>query len=100
MQFLLVQNGHQTHGWTLIGSDANGLGILEWDECAARLQPLVDQNKLKTTPNFRNRKIPRIDCNTRSCPGDEKISFKKISGKSTENVCEQWEISETNNFIR
>ena len=77
MQFLLVQNGHQTHGWTLIGSDANGLGILEWDECAARLQPLVDQNKLKTTPNFRNRKIPRIDCNTRSCPGDEKISFKK-----------------------
>ena len=29
MQFLLVQNRHQTHGWTLIGSDANGLGILE-----------------------------------------------------------------------
>ena len=30
MQFLLVQNRHQTHGWTLIGSSASGLGILEW----------------------------------------------------------------------
>ena len=30
MQFLLVQNRQQTHGWTLIGSGANGLGILEW----------------------------------------------------------------------
>ena len=29
MQFLLVQNRHQTHDWTLIGSDANELGILE-----------------------------------------------------------------------
>ena len=28
MQFLLVQSRHQTHGWTLIGSGANGLGIL------------------------------------------------------------------------
>ena len=28
--FLLVQNRQQTHGWTLIGSDANGLGLLEW----------------------------------------------------------------------
>ena len=27
--FLLVQNRHQTHDWTLIGSGANGLGILE-----------------------------------------------------------------------
>ena len=27
MQFLLVQNKHQTHDWTLIGSGANGLGI-------------------------------------------------------------------------
>ena len=25
--FLLVQNRHQTHGWTLIGSGVNGLGI-------------------------------------------------------------------------
>ena len=30
MQFLLVQSRHQTHDWTLIGSGANGLGILEW----------------------------------------------------------------------
>ena len=29
MQFLLVQNRHQTHDWTLIGSGANGLGIQE-----------------------------------------------------------------------
>ena len=27
--FLLVENRHQTHDWTLIGSDANELGILE-----------------------------------------------------------------------
>ena len=33
-QFLLVQNRHQTHGWTLIASGANGLGILlEWLGC-------------------------------------------------------------------
>ena len=31
VQFLLVQNRQQTHGWTLIGSGANGLGILEWN---------------------------------------------------------------------
>ena len=29
--FLLVQNRHQTHDWTLIGSGANGLGIQEWE---------------------------------------------------------------------
>ena len=27
---ILVQNRQQTHDWTLIGSGANGLGILEW----------------------------------------------------------------------
>ena len=27
IQFLLVQNRHQTHTWTLIGSDANGIDI-------------------------------------------------------------------------
>ena len=32
MQFLLVQNRHQTHDWTLIGSGANELGIQEWIE--------------------------------------------------------------------
>ena len=31
MQFLLVENRHQSHGWTLIGSGANGLGIHEWE---------------------------------------------------------------------
>ena len=30
VQFLLVQNRHQTHDWTLIGSGAKGHGILEW----------------------------------------------------------------------
>ena len=30
MQLLLVQNRHQTHGWTLIGLGANEQGILEW----------------------------------------------------------------------
>ena len=29
--FLLVQNRQQTLDWTLIGSGANGLGILEWE---------------------------------------------------------------------
>ena len=32
--FLLVQNRHQTHGWTLIGPGANRLGIQEWQETA------------------------------------------------------------------
>ena len=27
IQSLLVQNGQQTHDWTLIGSGANGIGI-------------------------------------------------------------------------
>ena len=31
--FLLVQNRHQTHDWTLIGSDANGLGIQKCGIC-------------------------------------------------------------------
>ena len=30
MKFLLVQNKHQTHDWTLIGSGTTGLGIQEW----------------------------------------------------------------------
>ena len=33
------------------------------NECAARLQPLADQYKTPSTPNFRNRKIPRFDRN-------------------------------------
>jgi len=48
------------------------------DECAARLQPLVDQyknpgnNKLSQKKKFRN-----LIVTTRSCPEDKKISFKK-----------------------
>ena len=30
MQFLLGQNKHQTHDWTLIGSGTTGLGVQEW----------------------------------------------------------------------
>ena len=38
--------------------------IVAWlYECAARLQPLADQYKTPTTPNFRNRKILRFDLN-------------------------------------
>jgi len=37
--FLLVQNRQQTHDWTLIGSGANGLGILEWGE--KPLEPML-----------------------------------------------------------
>ena len=33
------------------------------DECAARLQPLVNQYKNPDKPNFRNTKIPRFDRN-------------------------------------
>ena len=32
MQSLFVQNRQQTHDWTLIGSGANGIGILVWKE--------------------------------------------------------------------
>ena len=35
--FLFVQNRQQTHDWTLIGSGANGLGILE---CGSELNTL------------------------------------------------------------
>ena len=35
--FLLVQNRQQTHGWTLIEPEANGLGIQEWDPPPALL---------------------------------------------------------------
>ena len=33
MQFLLVQNRQQTRDWTLIGSDANGIGIHVCSRC-------------------------------------------------------------------
>ena len=30
MQFLLVQNRHQTHDWALVGSGAKGIGKQGW----------------------------------------------------------------------
>ena len=30
MQFLLVQNRHQTHDWALVGSGADGIGKQMW----------------------------------------------------------------------
>ena len=36
MQFLLVQNRHQTHDWTLIGSGANGIGMQVW-HCSLKI---------------------------------------------------------------
>ena len=42
------------------------------DECAARLQPLVDNTKLSQLKKFRD-----LIVTTPSCPGDKKISFKK-----------------------
>ena len=43
--------------WNLVNPFLNEAWM---DECAARLQPLVDQYKPKTTPNFRNRKNSEI----------------------------------------
>ena len=31
IQFLLVQNRHQTHDWILNGSGANGIGVQVWN---------------------------------------------------------------------
>ena len=37
--FLLGQNRHQTHDWTLIGSGANGLGIQGcWKLCLIKYE--------------------------------------------------------------
>ena len=49
------------------------------DECAARLQPLVDQHKAQTTPTFCNRKILRFDRNNLILSLGSKNLFKKIS---------------------
>ena len=38
MQLILVQNRHQTHDLTLIGSGANGLGILK---CSSEQKKLI-----------------------------------------------------------
>ena len=45
------------------------------NECAARLQPLADQYKTPTTPNFRNRKIPRFDRNNPIMSMEKKYLF-------------------------
>ena len=47
------------------------------DECAARLQPLVDQYKPRKHQTFAIEKFRDLIVATRSCPGDKKISFKK-----------------------
>jgi len=47
--FLLDQNRHQTHDWTLIGSGANGLGK---QECAGYLVYLCCNNYAKSNILF------------------------------------------------
>ena len=47
------------------------------DECAARLQPLVDQYKPIQHQTFALEKFRDSILTTRSCPGDKKIFFKK-----------------------
>ena len=46
------------------------------DECAARLQPLVDQYKPIQHQTFAIEKIRDFIVTTRSCPGDKQITFK------------------------
>ena len=49
--FLLVQNRHQTHGWTLIGSGADGLCIqecrIELNYCRMEWSGIESEWKLK-----------------------------------------------------
>ena len=46
------------------------------DECAARLQPLVDQYKPIQHQTFAIGKFQDLIATIRSCPEDKKISFK------------------------
>lgn len=48
------------------------------DECAARLQPLVDQYKPRQHQTFAIEKFRDLIVTTRSCPGDKKIFIKKL----------------------
>ena len=48
------------------------------DECAARLQPLIDQYKPIQQQTFAIEKFRDLIVKTRSCPGDKKFLFKKI----------------------
>ena len=47
------------------------------DECAARLQPLVDQYKPIQHQTFKIEEFRDLIVTTRSCPGDKKIFLKK-----------------------
>ena len=48
------------------------------DECAARLQPLVDQYKPREHKTFAIEKIPRFDRNNPIMSWGQKISFKNF----------------------
>ena len=49
------------------------------DECAARLQPLVDQYKPVHYQAFAIEKFPVLIVTTLSCLGDKRISFKECN---------------------
>jgi len=51
------------------------------DECATRLKPLADQYNPRQHQTFAIEKFQDLILTTRLCPGDKKISFKKISKK-------------------
>ena len=59
------------------------------DECAARLQPLVDQYKTQTIhQTFAIEKFRDLIVTTRSCPGDKQISFKRfMNHQNLKNLC-------------
>ena len=49
------------------------------DECAARIQPLVDQYKNPDNTKLSQlKKFRDLIVTTRSCPGDKKISFLEL----------------------
>ena len=52
------------------------------DECAARLQPLVDQYKPKQNKTFAIEKFRDLIVTTRLCPGEKKSFLKILSSKS------------------
>ena len=66
--FLLVQNRHQTYGWTLIGSGANGLGIQEWLYSSKMYSAtVVSQLNSKALPHFKVNPILKIDATFHVC---------------------------------
>ena len=50
------------------------------DECAARIQPLVDQYKHRQHQTFAIEKFRDLLVTTRSCPGDKKSLLKVLEG--------------------